>query len=418
VTYRVSVKGLCKTFPRYRGGDHIRTLRRWLTQKKLRSAAKERVPVFADISFELAAGEVLGVIGRNGAGKTTLLNLVGGVGEPDDGSIDVRGRLGALLELGAGSHPTLSGRDNAIIGGIIAGMKRRQVLERIDDIVRFAELEEHIDNPLRTYSSGMQMRLAFATIVYADPEILLVDEVLSVGDIAFQQKCLAKIRSLRDEGCAILLATHDMSQVLEICHRAMWIDDGRMMGMGNPVEIIEKYREQMSIETRRLTPPPTQENNTVDDESPLVLQKNRLGTQEIQISEVDIQDTTGLTLSKIVTGHPVKVVISYEVAVPVEEAIFSISVSDEDGRVCLELSTPPQKVLSMKSSGTATVVLDIFQLDMREGKYFVDVGIYERDWRYAYDYHWHVYPIQVLPASMNPDHRGAPHRWRFSDSGE
>ena len=184
--YRVMVDSLCKTFPRYKGEDHKRTLRRWITHKALRSAAQERVQVFSDVSFELAAGEVLGVIGRNGAGKTTLLNLIGGVGQPDAGSIEVRGRLGALLELGAGSHPTLSGRDNIIIGGVIAGMKRRQVLERIDDIIQFAELEEYIDSPLRTHSTGMQMRLAFATIVHAVPEILLVDEVLSVGDIAFQ----------------------------------------------------------------------------------------------------------------------------------------------------------------------------------------------------------------------------------------
>jgi lipopolysaccharide transport system ATP-binding protein len=374
--------------------------------------------VFADISFELATGEVLGVIGRNGAGKTTLLNLVGGVGQPDAGSIEVRGRLGALLELGAGSHPTLSGRDNAIIGGIIAGMTRRQVLDRIDDITQFAELEEYIDNPLRTYSSGMQMRLAFSTIVHANPEILLVDEVLSVGDMAFQQKCLAKIRSLREAGCAILLATHDMSHVLEICHRAMWIDGGRLIGTGNPIEIIEKYREQMSLETRRLTPPPPQGEKTDEDDRTLVLQKNRLGTQEIKINGVDILDTAEKKVESIVTGHPLKVVISYEVAVPVEAAIFSISVSDEDGHVCLEVSSPPEKILTAKSTGTATAVLNIFQLDLREGKYFVDVGIYERNWRYAYDYHWHIYPIQVLPAAMNPDHRSAPHRWTFSDSGE
>lgn len=418
MTYQVLVNGLCKTFPRYRGGNYKRTLHRWLTQKSLRSAAEERVQVLSDISFELAAGEVLGVIGRNGAGKSTLLNLVGGVGQPDAGSVEVLGRLGALLELGAGSHPTLSGRDNAIIGGIIEGMPRRQVLERLDDIVRFAELEEYIDNPLRTYSSGMQMRLAFSTIVHTDPEILLVDEVLSVGDIAFQQKCLAKIRSLREEGCAILLATHDLSQAAEICHRTMWIDEGRLIGIGNPVEIIEEYRDQMSSETRRLTPAPTQENDTVEDERALVLQKNRLGTQKIQISEVDIQDTAGLTVSKIVTGHPIKVIIRYEVGIPVREAIFSVSVSDEDGSVCLEVSTPAVKVLSTELTDTTTAVLDIFRLDMREGKYFVDVGIYERDWRYAYDYHWHVYPIQVLPAPINPGHRATPHRWSFSESGE
>lgn len=190
------------------------------------------------------------------------------------------------------------------------------------------------------------------------------------------------------------------------------------MGMGNPIEIIKQYREQMSIETRRLTPVPTREDNTADDESPLVLQKNRLGTQEIRISGLDIEDTKGQTVSEIEAGHPIKVAISYEVAVPVEEAIFSISVSDEDGHVCIEVSSPPEKILTAKSTGTATAVLDIFQLDMREGKYFVDVGIYERNWRYAYDYHWHVYPIQVLPAAMNPDHRSEPHRWTFSDSGE
>lgn len=409
---RVLVKDLCKTFPKYKEAGNKHTLRYWLTKKMFRSAPEERVQVLSGVNFSLTDGEVLGIIGRNGAGKSTLLNLVGGVGLPDSGVLEIDGRLGALLELGAGIQPSLSGRESVILGGIIAGMTRSQVVARMDEIVSFAELEGYINNPLRTYSTGMQMRLAFSTIVHSDPAILLVDEVLSVGDIAFQQKCLAKIRALQEAGCAFLLATHDLSQVEDICHRVMWIDEGRVVDMGTPIEIIQAYRAKMANETRRRTPPPEVEA-TVADEHVLVLQKNRLGSQEIQIKKVDILDMSGRSISEIVTGHSMQVRIHYETNVPVTTAIFGVSISDKEGHTCLEVSTAAENDLPTEMTGAAILVLELFHLDMRKGQYFVNVGVYENNWSYAYDYHWHVYPIQVLPTSSYVDHRTSPHRWKF-----
>jgi lipopolysaccharide transport system ATP-binding protein len=197
------------------------------------------------VSFRVAAGTTMGVIGANGSGKSTLLRLIGGVGRADEGSVQVFGRLGALLDLSAGFHPDLTGRENAIMAGILGGLTRRQVLQRLQAIVEFAEVERFIDNPVRTYSTGMQMRLAFSTAIHADPEILLIDEVLSVGDIAFQQKCLERIAAFKASGCSIVLVTHDIGVVRDLCDEALWLNRGRLMADGPAGEVTDRYVSYM-----------------------------------------------------------------------------------------------------------------------------------------------------------------------------
>jgi lipopolysaccharide transport system ATP-binding protein len=183
------------------------------------------------------------VIGSNGSGKSTLLRLLGGVGKPDGGSIAVKGRIGALLDFGAGFNPELTGRENVIVGGVIAGLTRKEVLKRFEAIVAFAELESFIDNPLRTYSSGMQMRLGFAVAIHTEADILLIDEVLSVGDHFFQRKCLERIARLKTNGCTIVLVTHDSKMVREFCDDALWLNRGRVMVRGQPDMVVARYLE-------------------------------------------------------------------------------------------------------------------------------------------------------------------------------
>jgi lipopolysaccharide transport system ATP-binding protein len=196
-----------------------------------------------DVSFTVAPGRTVGIVGANGSGKSTLLRLIGGVGRPDTGRIDVRGRVGALLDQAAGFHPDLSGRENAVLAGILNGLTRREVLARLDEIVGFAEVEEAIDSPVRTYSSGMQMRLAFSVAVHTEPDILLIDEVLAVGDAAFQRKCLDRIARFRASGCSILLVSHVGSTIENLCDEAIWLDHGRVMASGQAKDITRQYAE-------------------------------------------------------------------------------------------------------------------------------------------------------------------------------
>jgi lipopolysaccharide transport system ATP-binding protein len=201
------------------------------------------------VSFEVAAGEMIGVIGHNGAGKSTLLQLLGKLAHPNEGRIKMRGRVGALLDLGAGFHGDLTGRENVFVTAIVAGLPRQEVARRFNQIVDFAELERFIDNPVRTYSTGMMMRLAFSVAVHSDPQILLVDEFLSVGDLSFQAKCLNRIAEMKAEGCAIVLVSHDVNQVERLCDRALWLKHGTVVAYGEPMLVAGQYTTEMRSQT-------------------------------------------------------------------------------------------------------------------------------------------------------------------------
>ena len=241
----IVVRQLSKTFRQYH--PH----RPWTFQEVLARGLRRMAPVerfwgLRDVSFRVPAGRMVGIIGANGSGKSTLLRLVGGVGRPDSGTVAVQGRIGALLDLGSDFHPDLTGRENTFVAGVLSGLTRRQVRERFDSIVAFAEVENFIDNPIRTYSTGMQMRLAFSTAVHTDPDVLLIDEILSVGDIAFQRKCLDRIAEFKASGCAILLVSHEGSVIQEMCDEAIWLNFGHLMAQGPPADVVGRYVAYMN----------------------------------------------------------------------------------------------------------------------------------------------------------------------------
>jgi homopolymeric O-antigen transport system ATP-binding protein len=236
----IIVEGLSKQFRRYH------THRPWTLQEALQGGLKrirpsEKFWALRDVSFQVPAGRAVGVIGPNGAGKSTLLRLVGSVGRPDCGTIQVSGRVGALLDLGAGFHPELTGRENVFVNGVIGGLSRREVRAQFDSIVDFSELDEFIDYPLRTYSNGMQLRLAFAIAVHVHPEILLIDEVLAVGDLSFKRKCRERISQFRASGCTILVVAHDLDTVQELCDEALFLRAGQLIAQGKTSEVIKRY---------------------------------------------------------------------------------------------------------------------------------------------------------------------------------
>jgi homopolymeric O-antigen transport system ATP-binding protein len=240
MNHSIVVKNLSKQFYRYHA-NRPWTLHEALVKglRGLRHA--ERFWALRDVSFSIAPGRMVGVIGTNGSGKSTLLRLIGSVGRADEGYVEVNQRIGALLELGTGFHPDLTGRENVFVNGVICGLTRREISQRFDSIVAFSELEQFIDNPIRTYSTGMQMRLGFAIAVHADPEILLIDEILSVGDYAFQQKSFDRIARFKSEGCTIILVTHDTSVVREVCDEALWLDRGRLLLHDRPNVVVDQY---------------------------------------------------------------------------------------------------------------------------------------------------------------------------------
>jgi lipopolysaccharide transport system ATP-binding protein len=210
--------------------------------KAVSSIKNSRYEALKNISFEVYKGETLGIIGKNGVGKSTTLGLIAGVLKPSKGNIIVKGRVSPLLELGAGFHPELTGRENIILNGVLMGLTRAEVLRKIDEIIEFSELRDFINQPIRTYSSGMLARLGFSVVAHLNPEILLIDEVLAVGDIEFQKKCIDKMMEFKKSGVTMVFVSHSMEDVARICDRAMWIENHNIKMIGEPKEIVEDYR--------------------------------------------------------------------------------------------------------------------------------------------------------------------------------
>jgi lipopolysaccharide transport system ATP-binding protein len=393
----IKVVGLRKSFRR-KHMLHPGTLKEAIVGRLQRSESNEEFLALDQVDLEVHPGEIVGVIGRNGAGKSTLLRLVGGVGVPDAGHILVQGKVGALLELGAGFHPELTGRENVFVNGVISGLTRAEVADRFDDIVAFSELEDSIDNPLRTYSSGMQLRLAFSISVHTSPDILLIDEVLAVGDLAFQQKCLERIEHFRRNGCAILIVSHDIEQVKKVCDRGIWMRDGKIAAIGEPQSVADQYERAMLLETerRRATEVPVRHTRSGYE---LRIDENRKGSMEMEIMDVQLQDSRGEQVTDLTKGDTLVVLISCTSRQTIRSPILSLTISDENGVALLDTNTEQLEMPDIEQGAVAKV--DLGPIDLPGGDYFVDVGAYARDWGHVYDYHWHVYPLVVV-AEVKP----------------
>lgn len=240
----MQVYGLGKRFRRYRAAGPRSLVEYGMSGRRGTHTTEDWFWAFRDVSFEVSAGEMLGIVGRNGAGKSTLLSLMGGLLHADEGFIRLRGRVSALLDLGRSLHPLLSGRENILTSGLLNGLARRQIEQRADAIIAFTEIGEFIDAPVRTYSSGMKARLAFSVAVHADPDILLIDEFLFVGDQCFQEKCLGRIRALQGNGTAVLLSSHIAAKISEHCDRALWLDHCGVRALGRTGAVLQQYETE------------------------------------------------------------------------------------------------------------------------------------------------------------------------------
>jgi homopolymeric O-antigen transport system ATP-binding protein len=375
-----------------------------------RPVAEGTFQALEGISFNVHQGQTLGIIGRNGSGKSTLLKLLAGIYQPDKGSIAVHGRVGALLDLGAGFHPEFSGRENILINGIVLGLSKREVRQRFEAIVRFAELEEFIDEPLKTYSSGMYMRLGFAVAAYADPDILLIDEFLAVGDEAFQQKCFDKIVEFRRRGKTLLIVTHDLSTVERWCDEALWIGEGVIRGRGKPRHVIDLYHGGMAAPDQAApSPGPHQIDMTMPVEHAME-RPQRWGSREIEIVGVQMLDTTDQERYVYANAEGVRLRIHYKVHRHLDEPAFGIAIIRDDGLWCYGTNTNIEGLSIPALDGDGTVDCLLERLDLIAGTYHLDVAIQGRD-NATSDYQHGLYSFTMQSQLAEVGVFRIPHRW-------
>lgn len=334
----IVVRNVSKSYRLHRGGRRI----------PFRSKRMERVWALKGINFNVQRGEALGIVGPNGSGKTTLIKLLARITSPDSGDITVAGRLMSLVEVGAGFHPELSGRENVFLNAAIFGVPVAEVRARFDRILEFSGLADFIDAPVKTYSSGMFVRLGFAVASQLDADILLLDEVLAVGDLAFQARCMDRIEEIRRSGRTILLVSHDLAAVERLCDRVLLITAGEMTGEGNPRDMIEQYQ----ISATKHVP----SSNLNFENSGFALHG------------VSFEGRNG---ARPKTGMPLTVRVSYRAEIPVDDIIFTVSFIWPSGYICTELVSPSTTV----TAGRGDIVFDCPILAIQRGLYTVDLTV-------------------------------------------
>lgn len=441
----IRVAGLSKLYRRVASGHHLRTLKSALVERSLVRGLRreEAIVALEDISFTVAKGEAVGLIGSNGSGKSTLLKTVAGILRPTDGTLEIDGRVAALIELGAGFHPEISGRENIYINGAVLGLSRREVDRRYDDIVAFSGLEQFIDEPVKNYSSGMYVRLGFAVAIHTDPDVLLVDEVLAVGDEAFAHRCLRRIDEFLAAGKTLLLVSHSLTLIEDVCDRAIWIDRGHLRLDGHPRRVIDAYRESVAeaeAEEHRIA---KEQREHADDEGPKPLDNPeppaasedaegtvegagegaeegdilRWGSQEASVERVRVL-VGAEERYHLESGDAVTFELTVRARQDLEDFVFGIAINTPRGVECWGTNTDlaGYEPVSL-GEGQSTVRVHCPDLRLAPGEYLVDVAVHTRDGA-PYDYR-----RKLLSFSVTADERGVGvyfprHRWEVEGAVE
>ena len=345
---------------------------------KQRIAAKGRnrfdeFTALQDVTFDVQEGEVFGVIGHNGSGKSTLLKCMAGILQPNQGAVRVHRRMSALLELGAGFHPELSGRENVFLNAAILGMNRRDIAKKFDEIVEFSGLEQFVDQPVKTYSSGMYVRLAFSVAINVDPRLLIIDEVLAVGDVTFQKRCLEKFVEFRNDGRTIVLVTHDLASVRNMCDRAIWLKQGRVSGEGDPKSLVEAYTDSML-------------GSITHEETG----STRRGSGELIINGVEMfvgDDPHPVT--RFQTGDTVRFRLSYEAHKAVPRPIFSLIIDTLGGATVSSPCTRDVGLIPDSVSGEGWIDVVVRDISLLPGAYDLHTAVHDFNRQHEYD-HLHL----------------------------
>lgn len=370
-------------------------------------SSEEHVWAVQDVDLLVPEGETLGIIGPNGAGKSTILKLIAGVLEPTSGEIVTQGRVSCLLELGAGFHPELTGRENVFLHGSLLGLSRRAMTRRFDDIVDFSGIGNAIDVPVKRYSTGMFLRLAFSVAIHVEPHVLLVDEVFAVGDHTYQEQCLRRIRELQRQGVTILFVSHNMQTVRQMCSRVVCLTKGRIVADGRPKQVVEEYLSRaLPRSDAALT-----ESGSISGV--------HWGTGEVEISRVSFIDPEGTASSHVATGGRLHVRIEFVAHRRIERPVFGLAIHRNDG---IHVNGPNTRLAGLPIEyieGPGIVEYIVESLPLLPGTYTLTAAVYDWEQVHAYD-HWHqAFPFAVEPGRAEEVYGliWMPARWRFASGG-
>lgn len=362
--------------------EQHRSFQEWFLARFRRTPAEE-FWALREVDLAVAAGETFGIIGENGSGKSTLLKLAAGIMRPTSGHVRISGRVAALLELGAGFHPDLTGRENVYLNAAILGFSKREIDTRFDAIVAFSELERFIDQPLKHYSSGMLVRLGFAVAIHSDPDILLADEVLAVGDEHFQRKCIQRIDQLVRAGKTIVVVSHSLDLIRQLCTCAAWLDRGRVRAVGPPDEVVVAYAEAMA-----------HLDGTVPHRD-----ARRWGDGQVELTRVELLDGEGRATHLFHTGEPFTVRLHYRARRPVERPVFGLAIHAGQTHLLTGPNTRHHGVSIPVVEGEGYVDFAVPALPLLRGDYVVSASVYDWTLRQAYDHHDRTYPFHVESAT-------------------
>ncbi len=409
----VRVHDVFKFYKKHADSHKFLTIKSALVNKTLFGDIQvgERFEALRGVSFALEAGRTLGIIGENGSGKSTLLKILAGISKPTAGEVVTQGRISALIELGAGFHPEISGRENIFINGVILGLSRKEIQAKYEEIVRFAELEEFIDNPVKSYSSGMFMRLGFSIAINVNPEILLIDEVLAVGDASFVPKCLDKINEFRRHDKTIIFVSHDLSTIERICDEVIWIKKGLVEMRGYPKRVVDAYLEYVGKkdEVKTLAQHGEEEKEASRE------REKRWGSREIEIANVRMFDALGREKYIFQADEPLAIEFDVSAASAQSDFVFGIGIYNGEGVQCYGSNTQLENFASESISGSGKVRLRVPALGLVNGTYFLDIAAHKRD-GYPFDYHHFQYSFRVTSSHRDVGIARIPHNWEFSDN--
>lgn len=441
--YVIELDDVTKAFKKHSRRHQFLTLKSTLIKdlwrlgktKKKEEADDELFWALKDINVKIGKGETIGFIGSNGSGKSTVLKLIAGILQPTSGCVSVQGRLSALIELGAGFHPEISGRENIFINGIMLGLTKAQIRDKFDQIVDFAEIREFIDNPVRTYSSGMFMRLGFAVAIHVNPDILLIDEVLAVGDQTFVHKCFEKIFDFKRRGKTIVVVSHDLGAVERLCSRAVWLSHGVQKLDGDSREIIGSYllavakkEEERYAQEHELTQKKLKDDQADPDSQELILDKDiasddqsvasdgtgkRWGSRLVEITRFKILDDNNIERYLFQTGEKVVFEIHYKAKEKVENVVFGIGFFMQDGTWCYGSNTFIEKYKISVDPGEGCVRVVFPKLDLIHNTFLIDVAIHGED-ASPYDFHSRMYQIAFRSIQGDSGIFRPEHYWDFT----
>jgi lipopolysaccharide transport system ATP-binding protein len=477
----IDVSHVTKIYRRYAQRKQFATLKSAILQGTLIGELKpeETFNALRDVSFSVRKGCTFGIVGRNGSGKSTALKVVAGITKPTSGTVQVDGRISALIELGAGFHPEISGRENVFINGIMLGLTKREITKRFDEIVEFAELADFIDAPVKTYSSGMYMRLGFAVAIHVDPNVLLIDEVLAVGDEAFTHKCLDKFAEFRRRNKTILLVTHSLNLIERFCDEALWLDAGQTRGQGDPRRVtsayivdVEKQEErhmaEMEAKARaaveaaatkavgpgelpgssadvvaadtsesrvdaagdagatspsdgaashapRPTPHAPEEPTSPEPQAMFKAGEGRWGSREAEITDVVLVGADGEPAHVFYSGEKVEVRLKLKPKKVLTDFVVGIGIFNVDGLCCYGTNTDIEELKADTLSGEAGVSFVIDSLELVQGTYKLDIALHKLD-GVPYDYHRLLYSFRVKSRTEDVGVYRPRHTWHFTGS--